>query len=67
MQRKLLILCVLSLLLIPVMAQEDETDFPDIIGKTVPQAEALLNDGTYQLDPIILSTNTGEGNLKHGC
>jgi|GEM_PF-5401546 len=64
MQRKILILCVLSLLLIPVMAQDEETSIPDIIGKTVPQAEALLNNSDYRLDPVILSTEDGDGELN---
>lgn len=64
MQRQVLILCILSLLLLPVLAQDNESDFPDIIGKTVPQAEALLNRSLYQLDPVILSTNTGDGDLN---
>lgn len=56
---KILILCLSILLILPVMAQDDETDFPDIIGKTVPEAEALLNAGAYRLDSIILATDSG--------
>lgn len=56
---KILILCLFALLLVPVMAQDEEADFPDIIGKAVPEAEALLNAGTYRLDPIILAVDSG--------
>jgi hypothetical protein len=51
-------------LLLPVSAHEDENSVPNILGKTLPQAEALLIVSNYQLDPIILSTDSAQGTVN---
>ena len=64
MQRLFLLIIVVSLCLLPTIAQDEASEFPDIIGKTLPQAAALLNTSNYRLAPMMLSTNSGEGVLN---
>src|SRR5690348_4552691 len=62
------LLILLWLLAIPAWGQEgNPTDvpvMPNLSGLTVPQAHALLFEHGLQLDPIIVTTNSGAGTVN---
>lgn len=69
--RKLFIMLLLIVLMIPVLAQDEEEDIalmPDLSGLTAPEAESILNTHSQELrlDPIILSldANSHEGAIN---
>lgn len=57
MQRIFLTLCLSLLLLIPVIAQDPtpEPNLSEVIGLSVPQAEATLNRLGYRLNAVLIS------------
>lgn len=61
--RNLLIAVLFIMLMIPVVAQENEetiVTIPDLSGLTLPEAAKVLNENNMLLDPIILSLDSEE-------
>ncbi len=64
MQRSIIVFMLCCFIIVPINAQEDDDAFPDIIGKTIAQAEALLNASDFRLAPTILITDEADGDVN---
>ncbi len=66
MRQTFLTICLLFLLLIPALAQEEtpEPTVADVIGLNLPQAEAFLNSLEYRLNPMFQTDFDNDADLN---
>lgn len=66
MRQILLTLCLLCLSIVPTIAQDtpEPPDISDVIGLSVPQAEAFLNRLEYRLNPVLINDFSSDATLN---